>query len=239
MCILTTAAAGTAAAAGSAASAGAAAAAAAGTAATATTATTAAASGLSAMQIASMAGTVLSGLYGAYSQYQSGKFNEKVANENAKQQEAAAQDALVRGGAEANRHRQLAKRYIASQNTALAANGLDISSGSALTQTTDTAALGELDATTAYQNARREAYGLSVGAANARTQGSVARAQGNNAALGTLLTTAANTFAGGYGMYKTYSTAKSMQQKSAWDYLMRQGNERLSNPIDQYMRAWR
>ena len=238
MCILTTAAAGTAAAAGSAASAGAAAAA--GTAATGTAAaSTAAASGISAMQVASMAGTLLSGLYGAYSQYQSGKFNEKVAEENAKQQEAAAQDALVRGGAEANRHRQLAKRYIASQNTALAANGLDISSGSALTQTTDTAALGELDALTAYNNAQRDAYGLKVGAANSRTQGSIARAQGNNAALGTLLTTAANTFAGGYGMYKGYATAKATQKNSVWDYMMRKNSEKLSHPIDAFMRPWR
>ena len=233
MCILTTAAAGTAAAAGSAASAGAAAAAAAGTAAT------AASSGISALQIASMAGTVLSGLYGAYSQYQSGKFNEKVANENAKQQEAAAQDALVRGGAEANRHRQLAKRYIASQNTALAANGLDISSGSALAQTTDTAALGEMDARTSYLNAQREAYGYSVGAANARTQGSVARAQGNNAALGTLLTTAANTFAGGYGMYKSHAATKTAKGNNVWDWMMRQNSGRLDNPIDTYMRPWR
>ena len=187
---------------------------------------TAVGAGVSAMQVAGMAGTVLAGLYGAYSQYQTGKFNEKVAEENAKQMEVAAQDAHVRGGIEANRHRQMAKRYISSQNAALAANGLDISSGSALTQTTDTAALGEMDARTSYLNAQREAYGLSVGAANSRTQGNVARAQGNNAALGTLLTTASNTFAGGYGMYKSYSAAR---QKSG----------KLDNPIDTYMRPWR
>ena len=203
------------------------------------TATTAATSGISAIQIASMAGTVLSGLYGAYSQYQSGKFNAKIAEENARQQEDAAQDALVRGGAEANRHRQLAKRYISSQNAALAANGLDISSGSALTQTTDTAALGELDALTAYNNAQRDAYGLKIGAANSRTQGSVARAQGNNAALGTLLTTAANTFAGGYGMYKSHAAAKEAQKNNVWDWMMRKNSEKLAHPIDAYMRAWR
>ena len=230
MCILTTAAAGTAAAAGSAASAGAAAAG---------TAATAASSGISAMQIASMAGTVLSGLYGAYSQYQSGKFNQEVANENAKQMDAAAQDAHVRGGIEANRHRQMAKRFISSQNATLAANGLDISSGSALAQTTDTAALGEMDARTSYLNAQREAYGYSVGAANARTQGSAARAQGNNAALGTLLTTSANTFAGGYGMYKSHAAAKAAKGNNVWDWMMRQNSGKLDNPIDTYMRPWR
>ena len=236
MCIFIPAAAG-AAAAGSAASAGAAAGtaaagtaaagtAAAGTAAagTAATATTAAASGITAMQAVTMAGTILSGLYGAYAQHQSGKFNAQAAEQNAKMQDAVAQDAVMRGSIEANKVRARYSRVAAAQQGTLAANGIDVNSGSALSQTMDTYMLGEEDAQTTQANGLREAYGYSVNAANSRTQGSIAKAQGNNAAVGTLLTTATNTFAGGYKMYSAMKTKKLAQQSSVWDYMMRSAN---------------
>ena len=226
MCIFTAAAAGTAAAVGSsAAAAGTAATAgtalAAGTAAAGTVgagtagigaATVAGTSATSALTYASLAGTLISGLYGAYSQNEAGKMNAQMASENARQADAAALDATQRGAAEANKHRQNARRMIASQNAALAANGLDISSGSALTQTTDTAALGEIDARTATDNALREAYGYSVNGANYRTQGAMAKAQGRNAAAGTLLTTMGRTLSSAYSQYGNPFGAKATPQ---------------------------
>ena len=154
----------------------------------------------------------MSGLYGAHSQREAGKMNAQMASENARQADAAALDATQRGAAEANKHRQNARRMIASQNAALAANGLDISSGSALSQTTDTAALGEVDARTATDNALREAYGYSVNGANYRTQASMADAQSRNAAAGTLLTTGANALYGASGLWKSGKGAMAKTQ---------------------------
>lgn len=123
----------------------------------------------------------------AYSQYQSGKFNADVANQNARQNEQAANDAINRGNAEAEKQRSRARQLAGSQAATMSASGLDLSS-SALDMFGDTAAMGELDALTLVNNASREAYGLRMQAANDRLQGKMARREGNFGAATTLLT---------------------------------------------------
>lgn len=106
----------------------------------------------------------------AYSQYQSGKFNADVANQNARQNEQAANDAINRGNAEAEKQRSRARQLAGSQAATMSASGLDLSSSGALDMFGDTAAMGELDALTLVNNASREAYGLRMQAANDRLQ---------------------------------------------------------------------
>ncbi len=167
------------------------------------------------MANASLAATAIAGAYSAYSQNQSGKFNAQVAEQNAKIQDAAAQDAQIRGANEANKQRQRTAQAIGHQNTALAANGLEINSGSALSLTNETAVLGELDARTIQDNALHEAYGYSVNAANSRTQGSIAQAEGRNNATGTLLTTGASLLSSSYRLYGNPFVGKNSVTPSA------------------------
>ena len=174
MCVLTGAAATGAAAAGSAAASSTAAAAA-------TTATT------SWLTYASMAATLAGAGVGAYSSYQQGKSAEAQAEYNAKQAEAQAADAQLRGGIEANQKRQEVRRAIATQQTQLAANGVETSSGSALTLMGDTAREGEIDAQTAYANAMREAYGYQSQATAYRFSGKTAKSNAYGQAAGSLL----------------------------------------------------
>ena len=175
MCVLTTAAAGTAAAAaaGSAAAAG-------GTAA----ATTAASSWLT---YASMAAALAGAGVSAYSSIQQGKSAQAQAEYNAKQAEAQAADAQLRGGIAANQKRQEVRRAVAAQQTQLAANGVETSSGSALSLMSDTSREGELDAQTAYANAIREAYGYQSQATSYRFSGKSAMSNAYGQATGSLL----------------------------------------------------
>lgn len=177
MCVLTTtAAAGTAAAATAAGSA-----AAAGGTAAATAATT------SWLTYASMAAALAGAGVSAYSSIQQGKSAQAQAEYNAKQAEIQAEDAQLRGGIEANRKRQEVRRVLAAQQTKLAANGVETSSGSALNLFGDTSREGELDAQTAYANAMREAYGYQSQATSYRFSGKTAMSNAYGQAAGSLL----------------------------------------------------
>ena len=183
MCVFTGIAAGTAAAASSAAAAG--------TAAATTSAATYAA-------YAALAASALGAGVSAYSSYQSGKNQQKVADYNAKVAETQALDARARGGFEANQKRREVAAILGQQQTQLAANGVETASGSALTLASDTAWAGEMDAKTIEVNALRAAYGYQQEAVGSRLQGKVARSNGTGAAYGSLLSGAAKTFS----MYK-------------------------------------
>ncbi|MEQ5753808.1 hypothetical protein ABN363_01685 [Providencia rettgeri] len=124
----------------------------------------------------------------AYSQYQSGKFNADIANQNARQNEQAANDSINRGNAEAEKQRSRTRQLAGSQAAAMSANGLDLSSAGALDMFGDTAAMGTLDSLTLVNNSQREAYGLRMQAASDRLNAKMSRKEGNFGAMTTLLT---------------------------------------------------
>lgn len=148
-------------------------------------------------------GTVASGVYSANQQKKQakaaqaqGEYEGQVFDLNAATADRLAEDAIARGEEAVDRHRTDVKRLIGSQRAALAASGVDINSGSAAAVQEDAAYLGELDAQTMLNNARREAFGYETQAANLRQQGQLARMGGRNTAAayrqqatGTLLTT--------------------------------------------------
>jgi hypothetical protein len=139
------------------------------------------------MTYAAMAATLAGAGMSAYSSYQQGKSAQAQAEYNAKQAEAQAADAQMRGGAAANQKRQEVRRAIAAQQTQLAANGVETSSGSALNLSSDTAHEGELDAQTAYANAMREAYGYQSQATAYRFSGKTEKSNAYGQAAGSLL----------------------------------------------------
>ncbi|EOC1317147.1 hypothetical protein ACI09J_001769 [Cronobacter turicensis] len=134
----------------------------------------------------------------AYNQYQNGKVAADVARQNADVAQAQANDAINRGNAEADQRRREMRQKTGQQTALMAAQGSDISSGSASDILNDTVQFGTLDALTTVNNAQREAYGYQVQAANYEAQADAARKQGNMGAFGTLLTSPLNA----YGAYQ-------------------------------------
>lgn len=133
-------------------------------------------------------GTAIAGAAtSAYSSYQSGKNQQKIAEYNAKVAETQALDARARGGYEANQKRREVASVLGQQQTQMAANGIETSSGSALNLASDTAWAGEMDAKTIEVNALRAAYGYEQEAVGTRLQGKAAMKNARGAAYGSLL----------------------------------------------------
>jgi len=178
-----------AAAASSAAAAGTAAAATAATAAAATTAAaTAASASIFTLANASLAATALSGAVGVYGAVKSGqaqnaqaRYQSAVERNNAKIAGWQAEDATKRGQIEEQRQRLATARLRGAQRAGMAANGIEIDSGSPLDVLMDTASLGELDALTIRSNAEREAYGFRSQGGNLMAQAGLTRMAGRNA----------------------------------------------------------
>ncbi|GKX40033.1 hypothetical protein SOASR014_37720 [Pectobacterium carotovorum subsp. carotovorum] len=131
---------------------------------------------------------IASSAMAAYSQNQSAKATARAANVNAEIADQQAQDSINRGSAEADRVRTRYRQMAGSQAAAMGASGTDLSSGVALDIFGDTAATGELDALTTFNNAERQAYGFQTQGMNYRNEAGMARAQGRNAVTQTLLT---------------------------------------------------
>lgn len=138
----------------------------------------------------------------AYSSYQSGKSQQAVADYNAKVQEIQAQDARARGGFEANQKRREVAATLGQQQAQLAANGVETSSGTALTLASDTAWAGEMDAKTIEVNALRAAYGYEQEAVGTRLQGKAAMRNARGSAYGSLLSGIGQTGSAAYSMLK-------------------------------------
>lgn len=136
----------------------------------------------------------------AYNQYQTGKYESAVANQNADIAESQAQDSINRGNAQADEVRRRNRQAAGTQAATMGATGSDLSTGGALDIFGDTAQFGALDAMTTVNNAQREAYGYEVQAANYKAQASSARKQGNTGAMTTLLTSPLKAY-GAYQMF--------------------------------------
>jgi hypothetical protein len=105
--------------------------------------------------------------------------------------EYAAQDALRRGEEDAIKVRQQTDKLKGTQRASMAAKGLDLSEGTPAALIEQTDFFGAVDATTARDNAKRDAWSARTGGANARAQGDAAAKQGTLSAFSTLLGTGA------------------------------------------------
>src|SRR5690606_15361918 len=92
------------------------------------------------------------------------------------------------------------RRLAGTQRATMAANGIDVGSGTALALVDETYTLGEQGALTIRYNAMNEAWGHRETAAALRQQGQFAKVRGNAASQNTYLTTAA-TVGGQYAEY--------------------------------------
>lgn len=169
------------------------------------------------MLVASLAITAAAGAYTADAQKKQGQYQQEVAEQNAELSDLKATQASQIGHIEEERQRNRVKQAIGSQRAALAANGVDLQSGTALDMVAETALFGEEDALTTRFNALNDAWGLRAQGVDYRNQGNAARAAGDNAATGTYLTTAAS-------MASTGSSAYGGAGKSNVNYASKSGN---------------
>jgi len=109
------------------------------------------------------------------------EYKAKVAKENAKiAQENAAQERQS-GLEEARLQRLKTIQTIGAQQTAIAANGLDVTNGTALDIIEDSAQMGELDALMTQYNSERAAYNYEVDANNYLNQANLNLLEAKNA----------------------------------------------------------
>ena len=135
--------------------------------------------------------TGVGGMMQAWGQYQSGKYSEQVAKNNALTQQWMAESARARGARAEERERMRTGLLMGQQRAAAAASGRSFG-GSVGRLMGDTAMMGELDALMLRSNAELEAYGHERAAADYREQGRLARRRGTQGAIGTLLTAGAS-----------------------------------------------
>lgn len=133
----------------------------------------------------------------AKSSYDQGKYQERVGENNALSAKYAADDAMARGAVEEQQTRNRTRALMGQQRAALAANGIDATSGTGSQLLTDAAGFGEFDALTVRNNAMKQAYGFNVQATNLLTEGKTAKIAGTNQATGTLLTGGSKAYAQG------------------------------------------
>lgn len=116
--------------------------------------------------IAVVALSALSAYSSARTQKKTAEYQAQVDRNNASTAEWQAADAVQRGNAAAAGERRKGQQTLGTQRAAMAAAGLDISSGSALSILEDTDYFNEADQLTIKSNAAREAWGYKVQANN-------------------------------------------------------------------------
>ncbi len=135
--------------------------------------------------------------YGAFSTAQTQKLNAQfqadIAEINARQAERSAQQELRRGRQHASTQRLRTAQLKSAQRTALAANGIDLGSASAVEILSGTDLMGEIDAQTITDNALNNAWGYRTQGANFQVQADISRASAPDpmAAASTSLITSA------------------------------------------------
>jgi hypothetical protein len=113
-----------------------------------------------------------------------GQFQAKVAEQNAKMADESARDAIEQGKRDNLLHYRRQAQLQGTQRAAMAANGIDLSFGSALNVQGDTKMIGREDADAISENAMRASRGYSIEAINYRGQASASRMEGKAGLIG-------------------------------------------------------
>lgn len=116
-----------------------------------------------------------------------GQYQKTMADINARNANLQAEDAIKRGDKASSDYKKKVNQTVGSQKAAFAAQGIDISSGSAQDIVAETYNIGNLDAITIKNNAYREAMGYRSQAFNYGTEGKFAELSANTNARNTLI----------------------------------------------------
>lgn len=149
---------------------------------------------------AAVAGTVTSSV----ASYQQKRYEARLNEANQAAENARVADALDRGEITARDAARKQSQLAGAQRAAMAANGIDVSFGTAADLLADTSMYGREEQQTIRENTRREVMGYDINAANFGGAANAARAAGTGALIAGGLQVA-STIAGGaqrYGKYK-------------------------------------
>ena len=153
---------------------------------------------LTALTIASTVVTAGGQIYAGNAAAAQGKYENQIADQNAKLEEASREDAFNRRNIEQMRLWRQVGQKLGEQRAGAAAAGLDTNFGSPADIQRDTMTIGTEDSSTLNDNFNKEIKGYDINAANYRAQGQAAIMRGNAArtagfigAGGTLLSGAA------------------------------------------------
>jgi hypothetical protein len=155
------------------------------------------------LMAAAMVTTAAAGAYAADTQKKAGEYQAQVAEQNANLDEHRANQVATIGAIEEERKRAQVRQMAGTQRANLAAQGIDLQSGTALDIIDETYTFGEVDALTIRANAMQEAWGYKTSATNERNSGRMAKWSGKRQATGTYLSTAANVASMGYQGYSS------------------------------------
>lgn len=176
---------------------------------------------LAALTIGSTVSRFASDRRDAKTAQQQGDYEAQLYGMNAGLAEEQSRDAIARGHEAELKSRSGSRQLIGSQRAALAAQGIALDSGSAVDVVENDAALGELDALTIRNNAKREAWGFQTQATQYRQQGELARTSGRNTAkalrnrsVSTLLSGAGDLFS----VYQSYGKTSAGRTRSSSEY---------------------
>jgi len=131
--------------------------------------------------VASSAVSVAGSIQNANSAKAQAEYQAQVNRENAKIAQQNADAERQQGIEEARLQRIKTLQNVAKQQTAMAANGIDITSGTPLDVIEDTAAIGELDALQTRYNYERRALAYESTAGNYMNQANLDMISGQNA----------------------------------------------------------
>jgi hypothetical protein len=145
----------------------------------------------------SAVGSMVSG-YGAMQQ---GRYESKVAKQNAELSMEAAQDSILRGSGERRNFFRQVGQAKGDQVAAMAANGIDPDYGSALRVQQDTATLSREDEQNLYSNIEERTRGEQINAMNLVSEAKAAKYRGKQAMIGSVME-AASSLAGGFSQMR-------------------------------------
>ncbi len=129
----------------------------------------------------------LSTVFSIMGQFSQAGDEEEMGEIRAQQERDRAEDAIQRGKTEEDNHRRQTAAFKGTQRSMLAANGVELDSGSASDLVADTAMLSELDALTIRNNAEREAYGYESNARAEEAEAGMRASRTRNDATGSAL----------------------------------------------------
>jgi len=132
----------------------------------------------------------------AYSQFEQGQTAKATARFNAREQENQAVETRNAGTIEENKLRRETSELRERQRSQLAANGVDVNTGTALSLQEDTTTIGEVDALRIRSNVDNRATSLERSAEVTKIQGDNAARAGIIGAGSTLLSGAGKAFSG-------------------------------------------
>lgn len=136
--------------------------------------------------------TAASAQQSAQAQKRAGEYQQQVAAENKKLSELKAQDELNQGAEQAAQLRRQNQLRLGAQRAAIAANNLDLQTGTSLDILGDTALFGAVDERRALENSRRRAWGYRLEGQNYQWQGDIAGFNARTGAQATYLNAASN-----------------------------------------------